>query len=100
MLSFLEPAARSDPVRQHAHEQCLAVGAAGDEGREAIVFAHVVAIVVQVLPILLQAGPAHGVDDRQRTVVARRNRIADGNIVENKSAGFLGAAIQTIFRRD
>src|SRR6185503_17492449 len=79
---FLEPTARPDPVGQHAYEQRLAIGAAGDKGLESIVFAHVVAIVVQVLPIFLQAGPAHGVDDRQRTVVARRNRIADGNIVK------------------
>ena len=80
MLIFLKPAARADPVGQHAHEQSLAIGAAGDERFKPIVLAHMVAIEVKMLPIFLQAGPAHGVDDGERAVFARRNCIADRDI--------------------
>lgn len=79
---FLKPTARTDPIGEHAHQQSLPVGAAGDKSLEPIVLAYVVAIVMQMLPIFLQSGPAHCVDDRQWAVLTRRNRVADGNVVE------------------
>jgi len=79
---FLKPTARADPIGEHAHQQSLPVGAAGDKSLKPIVLAYVVAIIMQMLPILLQAGPAHRVDDRQRSVFTRRNRVANGDIVE------------------
>ena len=81
---FLQPAARSDPIGQHADEQCLAVGAARDKCAQAVVLADMIAIVMQMLPIFLQARPTHGIDDGERTVLALRNGIADGDIVEKK----------------
>ena len=79
---FLKPTARADPISEHACQQSLPVGAAGDKSLEPIVLAYVVAIVMQMLPIFLQSGPAHRVDDRQRAVLTRRNRIANGHVVE------------------
>ena len=79
---FLKPTARADPIGEHAHQQSLPVGTAGDKSLKPIVLAYVVAIVMQMLPIFLQSGPAHRVDDRQRAVLTRRNRVADGNVVE------------------
>ena len=79
---FLKPTARTDPIGEHACQQSLAVGAAGDKSLEPVVLAYVVAIIMQMLPIFLQAGPAHRVDDRQRAVLTRRNRVANGNVVQ------------------
>ena len=67
--------------------------------------AYVIAIVMQMLPIFLQAGPAHRVDDRQRTILARRNRVADGNVVEinrlvHKTPNELFCACGGAFRRE
>ena len=79
---FFKPTARADPIGEHAHQQSLPVGAAGDKSLEPVVLAHVVAIIMQMLPIFLQSGPAHCVNDRQRAVLTRRNRVANGDIVE------------------
>jgi hypothetical protein len=43
-----------------------------------------VPIEVKVLPVLLQAGPAHRIDDRERAVLTARNRMPNANIVEVK----------------
>ena len=51
-------------------QQGLPVGAAGNEGAEAGVFAHPVAVVVELLGVFLKPCPAHGVDDGQGAVLA------------------------------
>ena len=44
--------------------------------------AHVIPIVVQMLPILLKPGPAHGIGNGQWPKFAWRNRVAKRNVIE------------------
>ena len=72
----------TDPVRQHPDEQGLAIGAACNERAQAVVLAHMIAVVVKVLPIFLQAGPPYRVDDGEGAVLAARNQVANTDVVE------------------
>lgn len=44
--------------------------------------ADMISVIVKMLPVFLQTGPAHSVDNGERPVFARRDGIADGYIVE------------------
>jgi hypothetical protein len=70
---FSEPAAGTDPIRERANQQGLAIGAARDESSQAVVLADVIAVVVEMLGVFLQPCPAYRVDDGQRTIVAAGN---------------------------
>jgi len=72
----------TDPVRQHPDEEGLAIGAACNERAQAVVLAHMIPVVVKVLPIFLQARPTYRVDDGERAVFAARNQVADADVVE------------------
>jgi len=61
-----EPAPKPDPVRQGPDQEGLTIGTARDEGAQATVMTDVIPIKMKMLPILLQAGPPHRIDDRER----------------------------------
>src|SRR5262245_12279302 len=77
-----ENAARTDPIGQHAREQRLAIGAAGDEGAQPAVVASELAVPVHLLPVFLHARPAHGIDDRDRAELDHANLVASCDILE------------------
>ena len=43
-----------------------------------------VSVIVKMLPVFLQTGPAHSIDNGQRPVFARRDGIANGYIIEHR----------------
>jgi hypothetical protein len=68
---FFQPTARAYPFGEHADQQRLAISAARDKGRQSIVLAHVIAVVMEVLGVFLQPSPTDGIDDGQRAILAR-----------------------------